>query len=83
MDTVKGDPVNSLPEQSPNRNRRVREAFDTLEREFRAEVPEVMRKAVEAREADQEAAARILDEFSERCVNRVVTSIHGLLKELV
>ena len=83
MDSVKGDPVNSLPDHYPNRNRRVRAAFDTLEREFEAEVPEVIRKAIKARETDKEAAAHILDEFSERCVNRVITSIHGLLKELV
>jgi hypothetical protein len=82
MDSVKGDPVNSLPGHYPNRNRKVRAAFDTLEQEFEAEVPDVMRKAVEAREADPEAAAHILDEFSERCVNRVVTSLHGLLKEV-
>jgi len=83
MDSVKGDAVNSLPGRYPIRNRRVRASFDILEQEFEAEVPDVMRKAIETRETDQEAAARILDEFSERCVNRVVMSIHGLLKELV
>ena len=82
MDSVKGDPVNSLPGHYPNRNRRVRAAFDTLEREFEAEVPEVMRKAIKARETDKEAAACMLDEFSERCVNKVVATIHELLKEL-
>jgi secernin len=82
MDSVKGDPVNSLPGHYPNRNRKVRAAFDQLEQEFEAEVPDVMRKAVETRETDHEAAAHILAEFSERCINRVVAAIHKLLMEL-
>jgi len=81
MDSVKGDPVNSLPGHYPNRNRRVRAAFDTLEREFKAEVPDVMRKAIEARETDHEAEAHILDEFSEQCVHKVVTAINELMTE--
>jgi hypothetical protein len=56
--------------------------FDGLEREFEAELPDIMRKAVETRETDPETAARILDEFSERCVNKVVAAIHALLAEL-
>jgi secernin len=82
MDNVKGDPVNSLPGHYPDRNRRVRMAFDRLELEFEAEVPDVMRKAIETRESDQDAAARMLDEFSERCVDKVVAAIHQLLREL-
>jgi secernin len=81
MDRVKGDPINSLPGRYPIRNRRVRAAFDTLEREFEAEVPDVMRKAIETRETDHEAASHILDEFSERCVNEVVGTIDELLTE--
>ena len=81
MDNVKGDPINSLPGRYPVRNRRVRTAFDRLEQEFEAEVPEVMRKAIEARETDHETAAHILDEFSEQCVNKVVTAIYELWTE--
>jgi secernin len=82
MDNVKGDPVRSLPGNYPIRNREVRAAFDGLEQEFEAEVPDVMRKAIETRETNHEAAAHILDEFSERCVNKVVATIHELLTEL-
>jgi secernin len=82
MDNVKGDPVNSLPGRYPIRNRRVRMAFDLLEQEFEAEVPDVMRRAIETRESDHEAAAHILDEFSERCVDKVVATTRELLTEL-
>jgi secernin len=82
MDHVKGDPVNSLPGHYPRRNSRVRAAFDPLEREFEAEVPDVMRKAVKIRETDPDAAAHVLDEFSERCVNKVVAAVHALPKDL-
>ena len=83
MDSVKGDPVNSLPGHYPDRNRKVRTVFDTLEGEFEAEVPGVVRKAIEARETDNEAMEYILDEFSERCVDKVVATLHELLKEMV
>jgi secernin len=82
MDNVKGDSVNSLPGHYPDRNRRVRMAFDRLEREFEAEVPDVMRRAIKTREAHQDAAAHILDEFSERCVDKVVATIHELSTEV-
>jgi hypothetical protein len=82
MDNVKGDPINSLPGRYPDRNRRVRKAFDRLERDFEVQVPDVMRKAIETRETDHEAAAHILDQFSERCVNQVVAAIRELLTEL-
>jgi secernin len=81
MDNVKGDPIHSVPGRYPVRNRRVRAAFDQLEREFEAEVPDVMRKAIAMRETDPEAAANILDAFSERCVDRVVAAIRELLTE--
>jgi hypothetical protein len=82
MDNVKGDPIHSLPGQYPFLNRKVRTTFDKLEQEFEAELPEVMRRAVETRETDHEAAAHILDGFSERCVDKVVGAIRELLKEL-
>ncbi len=81
MDNVKGDSVNSLPGHYAVRNREVRLAFDILEREFEAEVPDVMRKAVETKETDHEAAAHILDEFSEGCVNKLLAAIRELLPE--
>ena len=81
MDNVKGDPVHSLPGCYPVRNRRVRTVFDGLEREFEAELPDVMRRAIETGETDQEAAADTLDEFSERCVDKVVAAIRELLTE--
>ena len=81
MDNVKGDPVNSLPGHYPDRNREVRAAFDMLEREFEVEVPDVMQKAIGMRETDHEAAAHILDAFSERCVDKVVAATRDLLKE--
>jgi hypothetical protein len=40
-----------------------------------------VRKATEMRETDHEAVAQILDEFSERCVNKVVGTIDELLTE--
>ena len=82
MDNVKGDPVHSLPGRYPVSNHKVRTAFDRLEGEFEAEVPDVMRKAIERRETDPEAAAHILDDFSERCVDKVVAAIRTLLTEL-
>jgi secernin len=82
MDNVKGDPVMSLPGRYPVRNGEVRAAFDMLEREFETELTDVMRKAIETRETDDEAAAQILNEFSERCVDKVVESIRELLTEL-
>ena len=82
MDNVKGDSVYSLPGHYAVRNRRVRAAFDILEREFEAEVPDVIRKAIETRETDRDAVAHILDEFSERCINKVVGTIRDLLKGL-
>jgi secernin len=81
MDNVKGDPIHSLPGHYSVRNRRVRTSFDELEREFEAEVPNVMRKAIEAREINHEAAAHTLDEFSERCVDKVVAATRELLTE--
>lgn len=81
MDSVKGDPVDSLPGHYPIRNREVRAAFDMLEREFEVEVSDVMQKAIGMRETDHEAAAHILDAFSERCVDKVVAATRDLLKE--
>jgi secernin len=82
MDNVKGDPIHSLPGCYPVRNRKVRTAFDRLEEEFEAELPDIMRKAVETRENDHEVAAQVLDGFSEKCVNKVVAAIRELMTEI-
>jgi hypothetical protein len=79
MDNVKGDPIHSVPGRYADRNPKVRAAFDQLEREFESELPNVIRKAIEKRETDPEAAAHILDGFSERCVNKVVAAVRELL----
>jgi secernin len=81
MDTAKGDPIHSVPGCYPERNPRVRAAFDPLEGVFEAELPDVIRKAVKRRETDPKAAADILDEFSERCVDKVVSAIRELMTE--
>ena len=81
MDDVKGDPIHSLPGCYSDRNRRVRTTFDRLEREFEEEVPEVVQRAIETRETNQEALAGILDEFTDQCVNQVISTISTLLKE--
>ena len=81
MDNVKGDPIHSLPEHYPVRNRKVRMVFDRLEREFEAQVSDVMRNASELRETNPEAAAYILDELSEQCVDKVIVAIRELLAE--
>jgi secernin len=83
MDAVKGGPVHSRPDAYPSRNRRVRAAFDALEQEFEAEVPEVVREAAQMREVNQVAAACILDGFSEQCVHKVMASLDELLRGLV
>ncbi len=75
MDWAKGDPVAARPGYYPRRNQLVRARFDALEQEFAAEVPEVWRQY---RATGQ---ARILDEYSERCVARVVAALHQLLND--
>lgn len=75
MDRVKGDPTGSLPGLYPARNQVVRARFDVLEQEFEAETPGVLRRAVE----HPAARASILDEFSGRCVERVLAVLRDLL----
>jgi dipeptidase len=62
-----------------HRNPMVREAFDTLEKEFEAGVPDVVKKAVELRRAGQDAqAARVLDDYSIECLNKVLVRLAEL-----
>lgn len=81
MDRVKGDAVAALPGLYPVRNRAVRAKFDALEQEFEAEVAEVMREAVAAQHPN--TTASILDDFSQRCVGKVLTALQELLSIFV
>jgi secernin len=81
MDAVKGDPISSVGNFYPTRNRRVRAAFDALEYEFAAELPALMQRASTMRTVDRQASAHILDEFTHRCVRKVVAEIERLLVE--
>jgi hypothetical protein len=76
MDSVKGDPITARPGYYPQRNQIVRARFDQLEQEFAAEVPEVWCRYVAAGDA------HILDRFTERCVERVVTALQAMSNEL-
>jgi secernin len=76
MDMVKGDPIAARPGYYPQRNQIVRARFDHLEQEFAAEVAEIWCRYLEAGDVD------ILDRLTERCVERVVTALQGLLNEL-
>jgi secernin len=79
MDRVKGHPVSSLPDYYPIRNRRVRARFDPLEQEFEAELPDVIKQARASKDANR--ASFVLDEFTDRCVNRVLVALRELLSE--
>ncbi len=77
MDRVKGHPVNSLPGLYPVRNQLVRARFDALEQEFEAETPSVVRQALAVDQLTTRAA--IMDEFTQRCVDKVLTVLQELL----
>jgi secernin len=77
-DHVKGDALKSLPGCYPQRNPQVRARFDALELAFARQLPQVMEQAVIAGQRSPEQMSRILDEFSQACVNQVL----GALKEL-
>jgi secernin len=78
LDSVKGDAIKSVPNLYPTRNRIVRECFNPLEADFKAQLPKVMVQAVNSNGA---VDATILDDFTADCVARVVETIHGLLRE--
>ncbi len=59
----------------------VRAEFDALEKEFEAELPKIQRRAVELRKAGKEAeAAKILDDYTAKCIDRVVAKVNELRK---
>jgi secernin len=74
MDTVKGDAIHARPGLYPVRNSRVREVFDVLEAEFKAELPTV----IAAAQADATVNAKILDDFTARCIARVLDAVRQL-----
>jgi hypothetical protein len=75
MDTVKGDAIAARPGDYVQRNPIVRAQCDQLEQAFAAEVPEIWRGYVAAGDP------RMLDRFTERCVERVVRTPQGMLNE--
>jgi secernin len=80
MDGVKGHPIATLPGFYPARNRLVRAKFDALEEEFEAETPAVVRQALAAGSPDE--TATILDDFTHRCVDKVLSALQELLSSL-
>lgn len=77
-DWVKGEVVNSLPGFYQQRNPQVRARFDALEQKFAEQLPQVMQRAIAVREKDPAEMARILDQFSQTCVNQVLKVITDL-----
>jgi secernin len=77
MDRVKGDPTGAVPGLYTARNQTVRIRFDALEQEFEAEVPDVMKRALAAEHPD--TTASLLDEFTQRCVHKVLSVLQELL----
>ena len=73
--------MGSLPNHYQAKNQAVRTRFDALENEFAAILPEVLGEAVRAKQTNNEAAAHILDEFTESCVNKVMIALEELTKE--
>jgi len=80
MDLVKGDAIRSVPGCYAERNPMVRAKFDALERQFAATLPEVTNAAIVAKgQGDEKRCARLLDEFSAQCVDRVVVALNELI----
>jgi secernin len=75
-DLVKGHPVKALPGAYLARNQLVRARFDPLEQAFAAELPEVLGSYTGSGDPN------ILDDFMARCVERVVSTLHGMLNEI-
>ncbi|MFC1970091.1 hypothetical protein ACFLVV_02610 [Chloroflexota bacterium] len=81
MDKTKGDVIKSLPGYYESRNPLVRVQFDAIAKEMEAELSGVLEKAIKLRNTGGEVAARILDEFTENCVSKVVIMLRELLRE--
>ncbi len=76
-DRVKGDAIRSIPGLYPERNRIVRAKFDALERNFAAQLAQVL----QADQAANGVSATILDDFTADCVQRVVAAVRDLLSQ--
>ena len=64
------------------RNPIVREAFDALEKEFAAGIPEILKKAVELKnEGRSDEAAAVLENYTAACVDKAVTKVNELRME--
>jgi secernin len=67
------DLCDKINADSASRKPEVRTAFDALEKEFAAGIPEVVKQAVAFRKSGRaEEAAQILDAYSEKCVARTL-----------
>jgi secernin len=82
-DRVKGDAARSIPGCYQERNPLVRARFDALEQIFSEQVPGVVKRAVEVSEQDPQAAASLLDAFSEACVQQVLQAMDALLASML
>jgi secernin len=79
MDRVKGHPIATLPGFYPARNQVVRIKFDALEQEFEAETTAIVEQALAAEHAGTTAST--LDDFSQRCVSKVLIVLQELLSD--
>jgi secernin len=79
MDRTKGDPIKSLPGHYAARNSIVRQRFDALEQAFEAELPQVV--AMATGHSGGAVDAGILDDFTARCVSRVIDTVGELLEQ--
>jgi secernin len=82
LDRTKGAPIGSKVGYWDTRNPIVRAKFDALEKGFQAEVPNVLKEAVKLRKGNQEAeAAKILDAYTQECVDRVAREASSLREQ--
>ena len=64
------------------RNKIVRAEFDALEKEFEGGVPRVVRIAVELRKAGKiDEAAKVLDDYTAKCIDKVVKKVNELREQ--
>jgi secernin len=75
MDQTKGHPIGSVPGSYASRNPLVRAQFDALEQEFESQMPDVLQQAA----AYPSTRATLLDEFTHRCVGKVLVALRELL----
>ena len=82
LDRTKGAPIGSKVGYWETRNPVVRAKFDALEKQFEAEVPNVLQRAVKLRKQGKEdEAAKTLDGYTEECVDRVAAELSRLREQ--